>query len=223
MSRQKLKQINADRAAIAAERRAKILKLGAEGKSTVEIAAEVGLSPKTVQNTRALSRTEATEKSEVIRDEADNILRGLADFAMQSEEMTDKEIVDAVRTCWSDLTRLHGANAPERLLVGIGIPNRLAVELRQIAADPRMTVETFQKWVFKGQQILEGTDEGEQSIEVKLIPAAAHEQPPMVLSPTPEHKQLPEPMKELASTIARVIDASDDDAEWGAEYGDFEK
>ena len=221
MSRQKLKQINADRAAIAKERRAKILKLGAEGKSTVEIAAEVGVAPKTVQNTRALSRGEATEKSQVIRDEADNILRGLADFAMQSEEMTDKEIVDAVRTCWTDLTRLHGANAPERLLVGIGIPNRLAVELRQIAADPRMTVEMFQKWVFKGQQILEGEDQADPIIEIKLLPPAGHEVPQMVLGPPPERKQLP--VQELASTIAKVIDASDEgEQDWEAEYGELE-
>jgi hypothetical protein len=110
VSRQRLKQINRDRAALAAERHAKILKLGAEGKSRTEIAAELGIKPHTVSNIRGRS----FEVAEEVRNEADQELRALKDFVLQSEEMTDKEIVDAVRGIWQDLTRLHGSNAPEK-------------------------------------------------------------------------------------------------------------
>jgi hypothetical protein len=232
MSRQKLKQINADRAALAQERRAKILRLGAEGMSTEAIAAEVGVSPKTVANTRSLARSEVSEKSEAIRTEADSILRGLADFAMQSEEMTDKEIVDAVRSCWQDLSRLHGANAPERMLIGVAVPNRVAAELRQIAADQRMTVDRIERWINAGKDILEDRDLDEREIKVILIPGAKHDlgfdpqalELPAPVNPLPRSR--PVPQQTEPKQLPTVIDSDNGEAvidTWNSDFGHLEE
>jgi len=114
MSRQALRKINKDRAANSAKRRARMLMLEAKGKSIAEIAGEIGVARKTVFNNLLRARQERGEATPEVRKNADDELRALKDFALQSTEMTDKEIVDAVRGIWQDLARLHGANAPTR-------------------------------------------------------------------------------------------------------------
>jgi len=117
MSRQKLRQINRARKAAAELRRAEVLKKMSEGLPVSDIAEEMGLSRRTIYNQLLKAQREAPAVTAEVRAEADQELRALKDFILQSEEMTDKEIADSVRGIWQDLARLHGANAESKSLV----------------------------------------------------------------------------------------------------------
>jgi hypothetical protein len=114
MSRQRLMQINKDRKADAEYRRARVLKLSMMGKSASEIAGVEGIAVQTVYNNLSLARKETSIKAAEVREEIDADLLMLRQFALDSEEMTDAEIVSAVRGCGQDRARLFGADAPSR-------------------------------------------------------------------------------------------------------------
>ena len=118
MTKRNLQTINEAKKNVAELRRARVQKLTAQHKTAAEIAKLEGVSVNQVYNDRCLARKEHPEIVARIRDEAEADYQMLLNLILTSEEMTDSEIVTAVRGIHKDRREMYGADDPSKSIVG---------------------------------------------------------------------------------------------------------
>jgi transposase len=170
-----------------------------------EIAAEVGVSVATVKrDLNALNETFKERQGDAIVEHRTNQLTRIGlkwDEIEGSKTMTDAEKHQAWARWMKLEIDLRGTAAPQKHLVGMAVPTRLAEELRAVVGE--MDQNQVKRLVMFAHDLLDGNADEPITIPVTFVPAANHQLgfTPQTVIPAPP----PLPRKRLAPATPKQL------------------